>query len=112
MSEAPVEIAAVDAGSVDELGFFCYKSKPKSEGYHAKRAWLEQRFRTGLTLHLIYADGWPRGMIEAAPGEQTWRAVHAPGYAVIHCLWVVGQGKGKGYGSRLLAECEAGACRK
>jgi hypothetical protein len=24
---------------------------------------------------------------------------------VIHCLWVVGKGKGKGYGSRLLNEC-------
>jgi hypothetical protein len=24
---------------------------------------------------------------------------------VIHCLWVVGKGKGKGYGSRLIQEC-------
>ncbi len=24
---------------------------------------------------------------------------------IVHCLWVVGKGKGKGYGSRLLAEC-------
>lgn len=111
MSEPAVEIVPVDGGSVDRLGFFCYKSKPKSEGYRAKRAWLEQRFAEGLTLYLAYADGWPRGMIEAAPGEHTWRAVQAPGYTVIHCLWVVGQGKGKGYGSRLLAECEAAAHR-
>jgi hypothetical protein len=31
--------------------------------------------------------------------------VEAPGYLVIHCLWVVGRGKKKGYGSRLLNEC-------
>jgi len=109
MSEPTVEIVTVDAGNVRRLGFFCYKSKPKSDGYRAKRAWLEQRFDEGLTLQVIYAEGWPRGIIEYAPGEQTWRAVQAPGYAVIHCLWVVGQGKGRGYGSHLLAECEAAA---
>jgi GNAT superfamily N-acetyltransferase len=107
MAEPSVEIVTVDAGNVDRLGFFCYKSKPRTEGYRAKRAWLERRFGEGLVLKIVYAGGRPRGMIEVAPGEHTWRAVHAPGYAVIHCLWVVGQGQGKGYGSRLLADCEA-----
>lgn len=45
------------------------------------------------------------GFIEYIPGEYTWRAVYAPGYLVIHCLWVVGKGKGKGYGTRLLQAC-------
>jgi GNAT superfamily N-acetyltransferase len=111
VSEPAVEVVTVDAGNVDRLGFFCYKSKPKSEGYSAKRDWLERRFGEGLGLKIAYAGGWPRGMIEVAPGEHAWRAVHASGYAVIHCLWVVGQGKGKGYGSRLLAECEVEARR-
>ncbi len=31
--------------------------------------------------------------------------VNAKGYMVIHCLWVVGKGKGKGYGRRLIEEC-------
>jgi len=43
--------------------------------------------------------------IEYIPGEYAWRAVNAPRYMVIHCLWVVGKGKGKGYGSRLIKEC-------
>ena len=45
------------------------------------------------------------GFIEYIPGEFAWRAVNAPGYLVIHCLWVVGKGKGKGYGSQLLQLC-------
>jgi GNAT superfamily N-acetyltransferase len=109
MSEHGVEIVPIDAGNVDRLGFYCYQSKPKSEGYRAKRAWLEQGFGTGLALNVVYGDGWRRGMLEVAPGEHTWRAVHALGYAVIHCLWVVGRAKGKGYGSRLLADCETAA---
>ncbi|HNS52636.1 MAG TPA: GNAT family N-acetyltransferase [Anaerolineae bacterium] len=109
MSGPAVEIVTVDAGNVDRLGFFCYKSKPKSEGYRAKRAWLDGRFAEGLTLHILLADGWARGMMEAAPGEHAWRAVSAAGYEVIHCLWVVGQGKGKGFGSRLLDACESAA---
>jgi hypothetical protein len=32
--------------------------------------------------------------IEYIPGEQAWRAVHADGYLLIHCLWVVGKSKG------------------
>jgi hypothetical protein len=43
--------------------------------------------------------------IEYIPGEYAWRAVQAPGYLVIHCLWVVGKGKGKGYGTQLVQDC-------
>lgn len=50
-------------------------------------------------------DGRDTAFIEYIPGEYAWRAVHAPGYMVIHCLWVVGKGKGKGYGRRLIQEC-------
>jgi GNAT superfamily N-acetyltransferase len=45
------------------------------------------------------------GYIEYIPGEYAWRAVNAEGYMLIHCLWVVRRGKGKGYGSRLLGTC-------
>ena len=45
------------------------------------------------------------GFVEVTPGEHAWRAVQAANYMVIHCLWVVGQGKNKGYGSRLLNAC-------
>ncbi len=99
-------LVTVDASNVDEYGFFCYKSKPKSEGYRRKRAWLEARFAEGMQLKMIYEGKRSIAFIEYIPGDFAWRAVNASGYMLIHCLWVVGKGKGKGYATRLLAECE------
>jgi len=95
-------IHTIDASNVDRYGFFCYKSKPKTAGFRQKREWLEKTFPEGLRLKIIYEGNRSAGFIEYAPGEYAWRAVHAPGYLVIHCMWVVGSSKGKGYGSRLL----------
>ncbi|MCU0665401.1 MAG: GNAT family N-acetyltransferase [Myxococcota bacterium] len=53
--------------------------------------------------------GRKRGFIETIPGEHAWRAVHADGYMLIHCLWVVGKSKGKGFSSALLDACVADA---
>lgn len=100
-----VRIVTVDAANVEEEGFFCYKSKPKAEGYRQKLAWLWERFAEGLRIHILYEGKRSVGFIETMPGETTWRAVRAPGYTVVHCLWVVGQGKGQGYGTRLLNAC-------
>ena len=100
------EIVTVDASNVDRLGFFCYMSKPKAPGYRQKRDWLLARFAEGLRIKLLHETGGRTvGFIETIPGEYAWRAVKAAGYTVIHCLWVVGQGKGKGYGTRLLQAC-------
>lgn len=100
------EIITVDAANVDQQGFFCYMSKRKAPGYAQKRAWLAARFAEGLTLHMVHEIGGRTvGFIEYIPGEFAWRTVHAPGYLVIHCLWVVGKGKGKGYGARLIQLC-------
>jgi ribosomal protein S18 acetylase RimI-like enzyme len=95
-------IHTIDASNVDRYGFFCYKSKPKTTGFRQKREWLEKTLPEGLRLKIIYEGNRSVGFIEYAPGEYTWRAVHAPGYLVIHCMWVVGSSKGKGYGWRLL----------
>jgi GNAT superfamily N-acetyltransferase len=100
------EIVTVDETNVDEHGFFCYKSKPKSEGYQNKLDWLRGRLAEGLRIKILYEEGRSVGFIEYIPGEFTWRVVDAPNYLVIHCLWVVGRGKKKGYGTRLLEECE------
>ncbi len=102
---AGFEIVIVDASNVDQLGFFCYKSKPKTEGYRRKRDWLEQRFSEGMKIKILYEGKRSVGFIEYIPGQFAWRAVEAQGYLVVHCLWVVGSGKKKGYGSRLLDEC-------
>jgi GNAT superfamily N-acetyltransferase len=100
------EIIDVNASNVDQTGFFCYMSKRKEPGYKQKRAWLEARFDEGLKIKIIHEHGGrDTAFIEYIPGEYAWRAVHAPGYLVIHCLWVVGKGRGKGYGKRLIQEC-------
>ena len=105
MDEA-FEIITVDADNVDRHGFFCYMSKRKAPGYAQKCAWLAARFAEGLKLHMVHETGGRTvGFIEYIPGEFAWRVVHAPGYLVIHCLWVVGKGKGKGFGTASLAPC-------
>ncbi|MFC2055853.1 GNAT family N-acetyltransferase, partial [Chloroflexota bacterium] len=58
-----------------------------------------------MKIKIVYENGRSVGFIEYIPGESAWRAVNAEDYLVIHCIWVVGRGKKKGYGSRLLNEC-------
>lgn len=101
-----VEIVTVnDADTAAEHGFFCYKSKPKEEGYRRKLDWLERRFAEGLQIKMIYEEGRSVGFIEYIPAESAWRPIQAPGYLIVHCLWVVGRAKKKGYASRLLNLC-------
>jgi GNAT superfamily N-acetyltransferase len=107
MSE--VRIVTVDGDNVEQEGFFCYKSKKRSEGYQNKLNWLKARLDEGMVLKILYEGARSVGFIEYTPGEYAWRVVNAPDHAVIHCLWVVGRGKGKGYGSLLLKKCEADA---
>jgi len=96
-------IIDVDARNVETTGFFCYMSKPKTEGYRRKLAWLKARFAEGMRIKMYELP--ERGFIEYIPGEHAWRAVRAAGYMLIHCLWVVGRSKGRGLGGRLLEEC-------
>jgi L-amino acid N-acyltransferase YncA len=103
--DGEVKIVTVDATNVAQQRFFCYKSKPKTEGYRRKLEWLKQRFAEGMRIQILYEGERSVGFIEYIPGEFAWRAVQARGYMVVHCLWVVGKGKRKGYGSRLLSEC-------
>jgi L-amino acid N-acyltransferase YncA len=105
-------IHTIDASNVDRYGFFCYKSKPKSAGYRQKREWLGACFDEGMGVKIIYEGTRSAGFIEYVPGEHTWRAIQADGYMVIHCVWVVGSGKGKGYGWRLLEQVISEAQKK
>lgn len=100
------DIIDVTPANADKTGFFCYMSKRKEAGYKMKRDWLEARFAEGMKIKILHEDGGrDTAFIEYIPGEYAWRAVNAKGYMVIHCLWVVGKGKGKGYGRRLIEEC-------
>ena len=103
--DSDAEIVAVDVTNVGDRGFFCFKSKPKSVGYAQKMDWLQERFTEGLKIHIVYEDKRAVGFVEYIPAEFAWRAVKAPGYLLIHCLWVVGRAKNQGYGSQLLDAC-------
>ncbi len=97
----------VDAENMARYPATCFMS-PGSEGYRAKLAWLKKRFSEGLKIKLLYLQNDPEchGFIEYVPGEFAWRAVEAPGYLFIHCLWVTpNAAKNKGFGSLLLKEC-------
>jgi L-amino acid N-acyltransferase YncA len=97
------EIVTVDRANVEETGFFCYMSKRKSEGYLRKLAWVKARLDEGMRIKMLKLP--ERGFIEYIPGGKAWRAVDAEGWMVIHCLWVVGKSKGRGFGDVLLEEC-------
>jgi len=95
-----VRLVDVNAGNVEQTGFFCYMSRRKSPGFKRKLDWLKTRFEEGMRLKML-GDG-ERGFVEYLPGELAWRPVEAKGYMFIHCLWVVGKSKGKGYGKKML----------
>jgi hypothetical protein len=103
MNDSP-QITTVDLDHVDRTGFFCYMSKKKEPGYKRKMQWVKERLIEGLRIKMILPpDG--RGFIEYIPGEFSWRAVNAPGYMVIHCLWIVGKTRGMGHASLLMDQC-------
>lgn len=107
--DAP-EMIDVGADNIDKTGFFCFMSKKKSEGYQRKLRWLKDRFAEGMRIKMLALP--ERGFIEYIPGEHAWRAVHADGYLLIHCLWVVGKSKGKAFSSVLLDACIADAKKR
>lgn len=101
--EKKIKLIDVNADNVSETGFFCYMSKRKTEGHRRKLNWLKERFAEGLRIKMLKLPA--RGFIEYIPGEFAWRSVNAKGYMFIHCLWIVGQSKGKGLATLLLNEC-------
>lgn len=109
MSSSSINIIEVNESNVEQYGFFCMRSKKKSDGYQNKLSWLKSRFQEGLKLKLIRNGEFPLGFIEYIPSEYSWRSVVADNMYVIHCFWILGKSKGKGYGSMLLQDCESDA---
>jgi len=100
------KILDINEENIDELELFCKKTKKKLAGYQNKVKWIKERFKEGLKYKLLMVKEGnketSRGMIEYIPGKYNWRGIQADGWMVIHCLWVVGKHKEKGYGSKLL----------
>ncbi|TXT67075.1 MAG: hypothetical protein BAJALOKI1v1_190018 [Promethearchaeota archaeon] len=103
-----VKIIDINSENVGEYGLFCRKSYMKEEGNKKKVHWLKKRFEEGLKYKLLLVKERgklnSRGFIEYIPGEFAWRGINAKGWMSIICLWVTGQAKKKGYGSKLLNE--------
>lgn len=79
----------------------CALGDPKHEsGVQRKKAWLARRMREGLVFRKLDVRG--KVFIEYAPAEVAWRPIVAPGWLVVHCLWVSGRFAGKGHGRRLV----------
>lgn len=107
---AEYKIVDVTPENLDRYDLFCQKSKAKGAGYRKKVAWFKGQYKEGLRLKLLLVDEGKaelvsRGFIEYIPAGRGWRGVKAAGYILIHCLWVVGRHKKKGYGSKLLQAC-------
>ncbi|SES87167.1 Acetyltransferase (GNAT) family protein [Methanococcoides vulcani] len=110
MPEPDFMIVDINESNLNEYDLFCKKSKKKEEGYQKKEKWFRERLNEGMHIKLLLVNegkaGYrSRGFIEYIPGEYAWRGIDAKGYMVIHCIWVVGKNKNKGYGSKLLEEC-------
>lgn len=106
-------IIDINENNIREYGLFCKKSQKKEIGYQNKVKWIKERFKEGLKYKLLLVKEGEketsRGFIEYIPGEYNWRGIQADQWMVIHCIWVVGRHKKKGYASKLLEECNKDA---
>lgn len=99
-------IIDINEKNLDQYGLFCKKSQKKEEGYKNKATWIKEQFKHGLKYKLLLVNEkgrqTSRGFIEYTPSEMSWRGIEAEDWMIIHCLWVIGRHKNKGYGSKLL----------
>ena len=77
--------------------------KKHQAGVDVKKAWLTDRLLEGHVFRKLNAKG--KVFIEYAPLEKAWIPVSGENYIYIHCLWVSGSFKDKGYGRNLLGYC-------
>lgn len=101
-----VTIIDTNADTIRQYGMCGYKNL-KHEGYKQKIEWLKQRFNEGMQYKILLSEtGEAIGGIEYVPGEFTWRPVDAPGYMVIHCIYIMSKKyKEKGHGKQMLTAC-------
>jgi GNAT superfamily N-acetyltransferase len=99
-------LVTIGPGNFDALAC-CGIKAPSHPGRCAKRCWLEAHARFGLHARELFAPGGhAAGYLETIPGEFAWRAVEAPGYLFIHCIWIHAKAyQGKGWGGAMLDAC-------
>ncbi len=108
-----MNIIDANPAAIENYGICGYKDS-KKPAFQQKLAWFQQRFKEGLKVKFLQCESSRVvGSIEYMPGENAWRGIHAPGYMVIHCIFILKKNfKGKGYGSQLIKACEEDAMEK
>lgn len=100
----PPELLSLRPEDLDHHHLCCaLGDKKHAAGVEAKKAWLRARMAEGLRFVKLDVRG--KVFIEYAPAEVAWRPVVAPGFLVIHCLWVSGRFAKQGHAGRLLEHC-------
>ena len=110
MTSGEPEFVDLDSSNIGREHICCaIVGKDHQEGVDRKKAFLSSGFDRGVVFRKLDVRG--KVFIEYAPAEAAWRPVVAPGYLVIHCLWVSGRYKGRQLGRVLLQHCldDAGA---
>ena len=105
-----INLLEVTPQNVDDYGVFCIKDK-KAPGYAEKVNWMRKKLNSGVKL-LIIADeqGKQLGFVEYSPAESCWRAVDAPGYLFVQCIYIARKAsRDQKLGSRLLKAIEEDA---
>lgn len=77
--------------------------KKHQAGVDIKKEWFKERINEGHVFRKLDARG--KVFIEYSPLETAWTPVLGDNYIYIHCLWVSGSFKKKGYGKELLEYC-------
>ncbi|WP_306569172.1 GNAT family N-acetyltransferase [Faecalispora jeddahensis] len=111
----PEDVAAADfidltAENLPDGHLCCIIRKKPHPGVEAKRRWLKDRLGEGHVFRKLDVKGTV--FIEYAPLETAWVPILGNNYLYIHCLWVSGAYKGKGYGRALMESCLADARAK
>ncbi|PXV64396.1 acetyltransferase (GNAT) family protein [Dysgonomonas alginatilytica] len=83
------------------------RSKKPHQGVDAKRQWLSERLNEGHVFRKLNTKGTV--FIEYAPLETAWVPIIGDNYYYMYCLWILGNYKGKGYGTSLMKYCLADA---
>ncbi len=98
-----MEIITVTADNIEKEHICCAISNNSDCQVMAKKSWMKERFREGLTFKKCNVRG--KCFIEYITAENAWAPIEAEGYMYIDCLWVSGQFKGQGYSTLLLNAC-------
>jgi len=99
-----MKFISLNKDNIDQEHICCALSNNKNKaGVEGKKEWLKGRFKEGLKF--IKLDARAKVFIEYLPAEYSWRPVSAPGYLMIHCLWVSGKYQKQGYAKELMHRC-------